>query len=230
MSKFVHASGSALMAAGIAIMLCACQTTQKTPIDDASTLEGLVEVDVTGFGAVYRKPKASLANYTKLIIRPARVEFSKNWERNLDSALYQMNKPDRDKLTAELAEEFSKVFRQELETNGHYQIVTEPAADVLEVRPSIVNLYVNAPDVSMRSTYRIGSYTTDAGEMTLICELHDSITGELLTRAYDRQVSSSTSTWQWTNSITNDAEAQRIIGTWAVALRDALDASRGKSQ
>jgi hypothetical protein len=32
--------------------------------------------------------------------------------------------------------------------------------------------------------------------------------------------------WQWTNSVTNTAEARRIIATWATALRKAFDASR----
>jgi hypothetical protein len=35
---------------------------------------------------------------------------------------------------------------------------------------------------------------------------------------------------QWTTSVTNLAEARRIMGIWARALRDGLDAARGKNQ
>jgi hypothetical protein len=31
--------------------------------------------------------------------------------------------------------------------------------------------------------------------------------------------------WQWSNSVTNTAEAKRVIGTWATALRKAFDAA-----
>ena len=40
-------------------------------------------------------------------------------------------------------------FRHELEKGG-YPLVAEPAADVVEMQAAIVNLYITAPDVSMR--------------------------------------------------------------------------------
>ena len=219
---------SLVMAAIGFATLSACETTKQTPIDEFSTHEGLVRVEVKGIDAVYRKPKADLSKYNKLILPPVHIEFSKNWEKNLDSAMYRMNKPDREKIKSELAEVFADVFKKELETKGQYQIVTEPAEDTLEFQAAIINLYINAPDVSMQTAGRSKVYTTDAGEMTLVAELHDSITGELLSRAYDRQQSVDSGTWQWTNSVTNTAEARRIIGMWAETLHKALDASRGK--
>jgi hypothetical protein len=97
--------------------------------------------------------------------------------------------------------------------------------DVLEIQAAIVNLYITAPDVSMQTSARTKVYTSDAGHMTLIMQLHDSVTGQLLARAYDHR-DSGPDMWQWTNSVTNTAEARRIIATWATALRKALDASR----
>jgi hypothetical protein len=61
--------------------------------------------------------------------------------------------------------------------------------------------------------------------MTLIMQLHESVTGQLLARADDHR-DRGPDMWQWTNSVTNTAEARRIIATWATALRKALDASR----
>jgi hypothetical protein len=96
------------------------------------------------------------------------------------------------------------------------------------MRAAIVNLYITAPDVTMQTAGRTKVYTTDAGQMTLIAQLHDSVTGELLTRAYDRQHASHGS-WQWSSSVFNSAEARTIIASWADTLRNALDASRGKT-
>ena len=223
------------MTAAIATLMCAaalcgCQTTKSTPIDDPSTQEGLVRAEVKGVDAVYRKPQATLAAYNKLLLTPVQVHFAKNWEKDLDSsALYRMNKPDREKIKTELAAAFADVFKRELETKGGYQIVSEPAEDVLEVEAAIVNLYINAPDVSMQTTGRTKTYTADAGQMTLLAELRDSVTGELLGRVYDHDESLGTGTWQWTNSVTNTAEARRIIAAWADTLRKAMDAARGKT-
>lgn len=217
-----------LLAAAVLCGLSACQTTRQSPIDELSTQEGLERVEVKGVDAVYRRPGANLAPYNKLLVRPVYVEFSKNWKPEHDSALYQMNEPDRERIRQGLADMFAEVMVNELQTKGGYQLVAEPAADVLEVRPAIVNLYINAPDVSMQTAGRVRTYTADAGEMTLVVELRDSVTGTLLSRAFDRRNADNMS-WQWTNSVTNSAEAKRIITGWADTLRNALDASRSKS-
>ena len=117
-----------------------------------------------------------------------------------------------------------KSSRRELEKGG-YPLVTEPAADVVEMQAAIVNLYITAPDVSMQTSGRSKVYTSDAGQMTLIMQLHDSVTGQLLARAYDHR-DAGPDMWTWTTSVTNTAEAKRIIATWATALRKAWDASR----
>ena len=207
-------------------LLQGCQTTQKaSPIDELSLHEGLVRVDNKTADAVFRRPDANMSTYAKLLLRPITVQFAKNWDpKTSGSALYNMHEPDREKIKTELAEVFAEVFRKELEKGG-YPMVTEPGADVLEIQAAIVNLYITAPDVSMETSARTRVYTSDAGHMTLIMQLHDSVTGQLLARAYDHR-DSGPDMWQWTNSVTNTAEARRIIATWATALRKALDASR----
>ena len=207
-----------------------CATTSQSPIDDASTQQGLVKREVKGVDAVYVLPGANLTAYDKILLPPIGVEFSKNWKPEDDSVLYQMNKPDREKIKKDLAVAFEDVFRKVLEEKGGYQLVTEPARDVLEVQAAIVNLYINAPDVSMQTAARVRTYTTDSGEMTLISELRDSVTGTLLARIYDRRDDLGTGTWQWTDSVTNSADARREIRRWAELLKKSLDASRGKTE
>jgi hypothetical protein len=155
------------------------------------------------------------------------VQFSKNWDPATSSTLYRMQEPDADKIRSELAEVFADVVRRDLEKGG-YPLAEQPAEDVLEARAAIVNLYITAPDVSMQTAGRTKVYTTDAGEMTLILQLHDSVTGQLLARVYDRQGSTDSGAWTWTTSVSNSAEARRIISRWATALRKALDASRAE--
>lgn len=220
---------SAVLILGIvALSGCAPTRPRSTPIDEPSTQEGLQRVEVRGIDAVYRRPDADASKYDKILLRRIEVAFAKNWKPESGSVLYQMREPDREKIKQDLADAFADVFRQELETEGGYHIVTESGPDVLEVRAAIVNLYITAPDVTTQLPARSKVYTADAGHMTLIAELYDSVTGELLSRAFDHEDADS-AIWQWTTSVSNTAEARRIIASWADKLRNALDASRGKT-
>ena len=68
------------------------------------------------------------------------------------------------------------------------------------------------------------TYTTSSGEMTLALEIFDGTTGEILYRIVDRRRSTETHNMQWTNSVTNQAEARRWLKGWASQLRQGLDA------
>jgi predicted component of type VI protein secretion system len=219
-------SKPALVAAVFACaLLSGCQSSKPSPIDELSLQEGLQRVDSKVADAVFRRPDARMGTYSKVLLRPITVQFAKNWDPGKSgSALYDMHEPDREKIKTELGDVFVEVFRRELEKGG-YPIVAEAAPDVVELQAAIVNLYITAPDVSMDVAGRSRVYTSDAGHMTLIMQLHDSVTGQLLARAYDHR-NADNATWQFTNSVTNTAEAKQMIATWAKALVKAFDASR----
>jgi hypothetical protein len=65
--------------------------------------------------------------------------------------------------------------------------------------------------------------------MTLVAELRDSDTGQVLARVMDRASASWGGRFQVASSVTNMAAAQQIIARWASALREELDAANGKS-
>lgn len=226
-----RSTSSAAIYAFAAALLCGCSTTaEKSPIDDLSTQDGLVRADIKGLDSVYKRPGANLAQYDKILLRPVIVQFAKSWkpEDQPGSSLYRMTPPDREKIKKDLADAFVDVFKNVLQEKGGYQLVTEPAEDVLELQAAIVNLWITAPDVSMQNPGVVRTFTSDAGEMSLIAELHDSVTGQLLSRAYDRR-EDNTGMWQWTTSVSNGAAARREIRVWAEMLKKALDASRGKT-
>lgn len=228
MSTLTHRLLLVLSIGVMALMLSCANVQERTPIDAPSAYEGLERVDRPGIDAVYRRPDLDASKYDKLLLRPIEVAFAKNWKPNSSSALYTMKEEDRERIRKEIANVFADVFKEELQTKGGYQLVDTSAADVLEVRAALVNIYITAPDMSMQTAGRSKTFTADAGEMTLIAELHDSVTGQLLSRAYDRKQDMG-GTWQWTTSVSNTAEAKRAMKIWANVLRSALDASRAKS-
>ena len=94
---------------------------------------------------------------------------------------------------------------------------------MLRVRAGIFNLYVNAPDTGPARSRTI---VCSAGEMTLIAELTDSASGQVLARVADRQEATN-NRMQLTNNMVNETEARWIAADWAKALRKALDNAQG---
>ena len=75
-----------------------------------------------------------------------------------------------------------EVFLEELTKHG-YTVVDTAAEDTLHVRTAIIDLWVNAPDSNDPGITR--TYTTSSGSMTLVLEMRDGPTGQLLARAVD---------------------------------------------
>ena len=127
-----------------------------------------------------------------------------------------------EKIKSRLAEEFSKVFTEEL-TDAGYEIVDHAGDDVLVVRPAIVNLEVTAPDP--RPTVWNHVVVRSAGRMTLHMELFDSTTGAIIARVMDLQESNPGIPMD-ANRATNRAEADKILRGWARELAEQLVAAR----
>lgn len=218
------------LAIGIACAcMCGCATSpSNSPIAEASTQEGLVRAQTPGVDALYRRPDANLSQYNRILLRPVEIAFAKNWKPESESAIYSMHKPDREKIKRDIAELFHSTVQEVLGDKGGYTLVSEPDRDVLEVRAAIINIYITAPDASMSNPGITRTYTANAGEMTLVAELHDSVSGEILSRAYDRREDTG-GMWTWTNSVSNTADAKREVRRWAELLKKSLDASRGKT-
>lgn len=190
------------------------------------TADGLDRVETKKVDAAYWKEGASLANYDRVRIDQVEVSFRKNWlrDQNRDRRTLsdRVTTDDMDRIRAALADLFREEFTKVLEKGG-YAVVDENGPDVLLLQPSIVDLDVTAPDISMRQPGLTRTYTTSAGEMTLNLDFRDSETNALIGRAIDRRRDTAIGTIQYSNRISNRAEATRILSSWANILREALD-------
>jgi len=206
----------------VALILSACASTSP-PL----SYDGLELVPDTKFGVVYRRPGADLTGYEAYGLAPCSVAFKKDWARDQNRSSLntgsRITQQDIEKIKATLSTECDKYFREALQTPPPYRLVEtfSEGEEVLILSPAIVNLDISAPDNATSARQR--SYTTQAGQMTLLLELHDATTGELLFRVIDRRRAGSTGRMQWSNSVTNQAEARRIFSRWASQLRNGLD-------
>jgi len=188
------------------------------------SIEGLELVEKTRRGELYADPEIDWSVYDRVQLESASVAFRKNWQR--DQNRYQSQKvraSDMERIQTSLSELFDRVFTEEL-SKGGYEITESSGDSVMRIVPRIVDLDVYAPDT--RSAGIQHSYTDSTGRMTLKLEIYDSITGDLIATASDRREAPRRGYMQWTTSVTNNAEARRMLRMWAVRLVERLDEAR----
>jgi len=206
------------------IMLCAVPVSSiaksKNELPEY-TVEGLKRIpDTKDIAVVYAEPGATLEQYKRVFLVEAGVAFKKNWQRDQSRGLTRVSSRDMERIKNEIKKMFAEIFTEELQKGG-YEMATERAEDVLIVRPAIIDLNINAPDVM--SSGMSQTYTTTAGSMTLYLELYDSETDDLLAKAIDPTYDRNSGYMQWATSVSNRAAARRMMKPWAEVLRKGLD-------
>jgi len=189
------------------------------------TVDGLHLVQGTQMALVYAKPNVDLSQYGRIYLVKPWVSFRKNWLKAQNSIPNQtVTTSDMERIKSDLAALFTEVFRQELQHDGGYVLVDGADDDVLVVRPAIYDLDVFAPDTPGTAGKR--SAIPSAGTMSLYMELIDSVTGDVLVKAYDNKYDRTRTHVQVQNRVRNETAAREMLGEWAHTLRLALDEAR----
>lgn len=219
-------------AAAPALLLAAVLTGCATPAPEVSH-DGLRLMPDTRLGAVYIKPGANIGQYQQVLVADCAVSFRKNWLRDQNSQRLDLNnritREEVDKIKARLGEACREHFREELARSSSFTLVDEAGngQPTLVLKPSIIDLDINAPDVQRPGTSR--SYTTSAGEMTLFLEAFDAGSSAIVARVVDRARDNDSGHLEWTNSVTNRAEANRVLTRWAKQLANALNRAQAST-
>ncbi len=189
--------------------------------------DGLVRKAGYQLDNVWVRPNVQFKAYKRVRLPPVEVTFSKDWDPNHGTRMLssQVTKEDMQNIRDGLSQMFHDEFAKRL-AQGGYALADTNEDDVLIVQAALANLYINAPTTNGASATRV--YTMDAGRVSVVMQLSDAPTHQLLARVVDTQQGLSNGYWSWTTSVSNSAEARRIIGIWAEALRAALDRVNGK--
>jgi hypothetical protein len=129
--------------------------------------------------ANYVKPGIDLTSYTQVFLMPLNVSnieiLKPAWEQG-DTKRWELQIED---LVA-VQELFMNSMQKELESNGGYALVSEPAADVLRIEVEVLSItpYVRPGTSDKRRSYKIE--TLGSGELVFSAEFRDSTTRELL--------------------------------------------------
>ncbi|MBW2715443.1 MAG: DUF3313 family protein [Deltaproteobacteria bacterium] len=203
--------GTALVA-----VLCAACASEPSPRNVEVTHDGLVRVANSRVERAWIKPDVDFSQYTEVGLLDAFVSFRRNWRMNHS----RVRTRDMERIKTTLAEEFRRIFTDSLQSGG-YPVVTDADDHVLLIRPAIIDLDVAAPDTM--SAGRSTSFTASPGAMTLVIELYDSVSNEILARAIDRRRARNVGNIQWATSGSNREAARRILRRWANLLVSRLD-------
>jgi uncharacterized protein DUF3313 len=218
----MSASFLRIVSVACTMVLVSCATMQASKAPAPAEWDGLQKRDVKGVGLVYVRPNVQFPPYQNVIIDPVQVEFSKDWDPNTSREISRhVDAEDLQKIKDTLGGWVREGFSKEL-SKGGYVITDTPKDDTIRVSAAIVNLYINALDVQTASRSR--TYTTDAGSMTLVMEVRDAPSGQLLARVVDaKRADSNGGMMRWSNSVSNRADAEGVIDGWAQKLRTGLD-------
>jgi len=175
------------------------------------TEEGLIQLEQARVGFAAVKPGLDLSRYDRIIVLPVYIAFKKT----RDS--YELPE-DR---VEDMKRYFNEAIVKQLDEKGGYPVVTEAGADVLLLRAALADVVVKVPPEPTSARDRV--YVHEAGEMTLVAELRDSVSGELLARAADRRSVSHPGGAYRSSSVYHVNDVRRLFDFWASNLRERLD-------
>jgi hypothetical protein len=204
-------------------LLAGCQTpaSVQTGPDAEVTHDGLHKVDNSRMKMAWVKPDADLSGYSKVRLVGSGVEY--RTVKGADSTQRANSRRTDFPMSEEARNRFEKlvgeVFRDEIGKSKHYTLVEEDGPDVLEVKGALIDVLSNVPpDMIGRGEY----YLSKIGEATLLLEIRDSESNEIIARAADRSAIEPAFVVR-SNRVTNTSEVRREVRKWAVILREALD-------
>ena len=208
----------------LTVALTSVPAATKKEIDQALSQGGLEKITVKDIDLAYARAGASLAAYKRVKLEPVEVEFRKAKDPARAGSAIKLSIEERERIKSNVSRVVQEEFAKELQKSSTYQVASDAGADVLRVKPRILDLYVNAPDVGQG---RSRTLVSSAGEMTLVAELSDSASGKVLARVADRRDASKEGRMYLVNGTVNEEEARRIAAGWARILRKALDKAHG---
>jgi hypothetical protein len=193
------------------------------------TPDGLHRIRNSGFANAWMRPDAAFSKYDSVVLAPLLVAYKRS-PRPRGTAEFSnvANHPLNEDQLATVKRYFGEAFEKEFTRSGSFAYVMAPGERSLIIVPAILDLVVEAPTDPTR-IYE--SFTSSTAMMTILLDLRDAQTGEVVARFAERRAAKTPGA-EGTNSVysgntVNSASALRTtFRHWARTLRDRLDRIR----
>jgi hypothetical protein len=185
-----------------------------------ATWDGLILVNSKRIGVVYLSPGADFRGYTKVVIDTPEIAFEKNWQKDYNrSKVNRVRESDMRRAIDGGSKEFAQILAR-AHTQAGYQVVQQAGPGVLRISTAVINIKVTAPDIMAAG--RSTTWAADAGEATLVVEVRDSVSGDLMGRALDRKIVGDNNFMMRANSVTNRSDFEILFKRWATVSAEGL--------
>ncbi len=203
-------------------LVASCGTTVPTLQSGPNaevTFDGLVRVDNTRVDAAWIRPGIDLSSYDQLMLVGAGIKYRSVREANRlrysNASEFPLDQRQRNLIEQSVRE----VFNEELAKTQRFEIVQQPSENTLTLSGALIDVVSFVPPQRAGGT---SYYLSQLGAATLVLELSDSMSGQVLARAVDGRgidvdfVSEAT-------RVSNRFELERELDAWADVIRNGLE-------
>lgn len=207
--------------AGAAVVLaigcaaCSAQPRQAATAASLPATPGLDRVPIKGLDAAEIRPGTRFSTYSGLFLEAPALVF-----RPVDPATPKVTIADEQR--QRFLDALDAALRQELAGLRELPPASAAGPGILALKVTVEDIAISvAPDTVSRGGW--GSLLLHAvGEATLVLELRDSASGELLARGIDARAVKGTAMSRDGGMVTRWEGVQELCAHWAVATRDRL--------
>lgn len=197
----------------LVFLVTACSSQAPAVISSAINYEGLAEVRKPHFDVAEVRPETVFSDYDGVIINNPELAFRTPDRSQKQFPLDEAQKQRfEDLLAGAFSHEFSKL--QNLTRRS------QPGPGILELAVRVENITVTVP--TGQGT-QLGFALTAVGEATLILELHDSQSGQILARGVDTRAVQGAALGQGGETVTRWEDVEKLCSHWASMTRTRLD-------
>ena len=214
-----------------AVVLAGCSSAPPTiqmGEDAEISFDGLHRVDNARFASAWADPDIDFSRYAKVMPGGAEYEFravresSRTARARSSDTEFWISDADRERLV----EETSAIFAEEIGNSTRFEVTDTRGDDVIIIRGALHDIVSRVPpDMVGRGEVFLSS----VGEATIVIEVIDSMSNEVIFRAAERRAAEPGQGTMGVraNSVTTWSEVRRLIRRWARTLREGLDSIPG---
>ncbi|MEO1201426.1 MAG: DUF3313 family protein [Pseudomonadota bacterium] len=200
----------------LAIALGACATPPAGGVPESLMAEGLESVSARRFDSVQVRPDTDFSPYNAVMLAEPIIEYSDPDPARQEVPLDQTRK-------AEFADYIAELFSSELASMVSPELVTESGPGVIELAVSLVDITATVPPRSAGPAGRVSIALRAVGDVTLVIDLSDSESGELLARVVDRKAVDGVAIAKQGELVTRWEDVEAIAKRWARLTRQGLE-------
>lgn len=198
----------------LCLSMLACSSQPSTTVSSTVNYEGLAEVSRARFDVAQVRPETVFSAYDAVILKAPELAF-----RTPDRSQKQFPLDETQKQRFE--EMMAAAFSNEFSSLQNLDLREQPGPSVLELAVRVENITATVPS---GQGMQLGFILTAVGEATLILELRDSQSEQILARGVDTRAVQGAALGQDGGMVTRWEDVEKLCARWASMARSRLDA------